>query len=77
MQNSLAIISLELGVAVLFWLVFVVLETAVFQFLQWDTFKGCIRASLIANLASGIIVAMEIIIGEINKEGVIATEMRF
>jgi hypothetical protein len=61
MPNATAIISLELGAAILFWLVFVVIETAVLQLINWGDFRHCLRASLIANLASALIIAISLI----------------
>ena len=61
MQNPAAIISLELGAAILFWMVFVVVETAVLQFVNWGDFRHCLRGSLIANLASALVLAMSLI----------------
>jgi hypothetical protein len=61
MQNPAAIISLEIGAALLYWLVFVVIETAVLQFFKWANFQHCLRASLLANLASGLFVAFSLI----------------
>jgi uncharacterized membrane protein YGL010W len=57
MDNPIAIFSLEIGAAVLFWLVIVVVETAVFQFMSYGDFRQCLRAALIANLATALIVA--------------------
>ena len=56
MANQLAVFSLEIGAAVLFWLVFVVIETAVFQLLNWGTFQACLRAAFLVNLASALLI---------------------
>ena len=61
MQNPVAILSLEIGAALLYWLVFVVIETAVLQLVNWGKFQACLKASLLANLASGLIVALSLI----------------
>ncbi len=61
MQNPVAIYSLELGAALLYWLVFVVIETAILQFVNWGNFQHCLKASLFANLASGLVVALSLI----------------
>ncbi|MCU0487685.1 MAG: hypothetical protein MUE67_01890 [Anaerolineales bacterium] len=57
MENQLAVFSLEIGAAVLFWLVFVVIETAVYQLLNWGTFQTCLRAAFLVNLASALLIA--------------------
>jgi hypothetical protein len=57
MDNPIAIFSLEIGAAVLFWLVVVVVETAVYQFMRYGDFRQCLRAALIANLVTALIVA--------------------
>ena len=61
MQNPVGILSLELGAALLYWLVFVVLETAALQLVNWGSFQSCLKASLLANLASGLIVALSLV----------------
>jgi hypothetical protein len=61
-QNPVAVISLEAGAAILFWLVFVVVETAVLQLVNWDEFRVCLKASLLANLASGVVVTLSLIL---------------
>lgn len=61
MQNPVAIYSLELGAALLYWLVFVIIETAILQFVNWGNFQHCLKASLFANLASGLVVALSLI----------------
>ena len=58
MQNLVALYSLEIGAAILFWLVFVVVEIAVLQFLNWGNFQQCLRASFWANLASGLVIGI-------------------
>jgi hypothetical protein len=60
-QNPVAIITLEAGTAILFWLVFVVIETAVLQFVNWGDFRFCLKASLLANLASGLVLTFSLI----------------
>lgn len=57
MANQLAVFSLEIGAAVLFWLVFVVIETAVYQLFNWGPFQTCLRAAFLVNLASAIFIA--------------------
>jgi hypothetical protein len=52
MDNPLAVLSLELGAFVLYWLVIVVIESAVLQFVRWGDLRTGLRASLLANLAS-------------------------
>ncbi len=61
MQDQVAVISLELGAALLYWLVFVVLETTVLQFVNWGEFRPCLRASLFANLISGFVIALSLV----------------
>jgi hypothetical protein len=58
MQNPVALYSLEIGAGILFWLVFVVIETAVLQFISWGDFRQCLRASFLANLASGLVIVI-------------------
>jgi len=57
LANQLAVFSLEIGAAVLFWLVFVVIETAVYQLLNWGPFQTCLRAAFLVNLASALLIA--------------------
>jgi hypothetical protein len=57
MGNTVGIIALELGVAVIFWLLYVVIECAVLQFVNWGDFKTSLRAALLANLVSCWLVA--------------------
>jgi hypothetical protein len=61
LQNPAAIISLELGAAFLYWLVFVVVETAALQLVNWGDFRTCLKGSLLANLASALVVVLPII----------------
>jgi hypothetical protein len=61
LQNPVAIISLELGAALLYWLVFVVVETATLQLVNWGDFQHCLKASTLANLASALVVAFSLI----------------
>jgi len=61
LQNPTAILSLELGAAFLYWLVFVVIETAALQLVNWGNFRACIKGSLIANLASALLIALSLI----------------
>jgi hypothetical protein len=61
MPDPIIIYSLELGAAVLFWLVYVVVESAAFQFVNWGDFRQCLRASLLANLASVPVIAASLI----------------
>ena len=61
MPIDLALISLELGAAILYWLVFVVVESAVLQFLNWGNFRQCLRASIYINLGSAIIVVLSFV----------------
>jgi hypothetical protein len=72
-QNTVAILSLEAGAAILLWLVFVVIETAVLQFVNWGEFRTCLKASFLANLFSGIIVILSLImIPRLGLAGLIA-----
>jgi hypothetical protein len=71
--NSVTVISLEAGAAILLWLVFVVIETAVFQLVNWGEFRLCLKASLLANLASGLAVILSMImIPRLGLAGLIA-----
>ena len=73
MQNTLAILSLEAGAAILFWLVFVVIETAILQICNWDEFRSCLKSSFLANLASGIFMIFSLImIPRLGLAGLIA-----
>lgn len=73
MPTNIAIISLELGAAILFWLLFVVLDAAIFQFLNWGDFRQCLRASLFANLASGFFVILSmVLIPQLGLPGLVA-----
>lgn len=60
-QNNLVILSLELGAAVLYWLVIVVVESAVLQFVGWGDLRQSLRASLLANLASSLLIAASLV----------------
>lgn len=61
MPANIAIISLELGAAILYWFVFIIIESAVLQFINWGNFRQCLRVSLLANLASAIVVGLSFV----------------
>jgi hypothetical protein len=61
MGNTIGIIALELGVAVIFWLLYVVIESAVLQFVNWGDFRTSLRGALLANLVSSWAVALSFV----------------
>lgn len=55
--NNLIIYSLELGAALLYWLVIVVVESAMLQFVGWGDLRQSLKGSMLANLASSLLIA--------------------
>ncbi len=51
----IATLSLSIGILAMLFLLIVVMESAVLQFMRWDTFRRSLRGAFLMNLASTLV----------------------